>query len=89
MTTSWAETQQIEGYLLGTASGEERALFAARLLLEPQLKAKTSRQELAYAVINEYGRQKLREEIEEVSRRLFTANKHQAFRRMILGLFRQ
>jgi len=89
MTTSWAETQQIEKYLLGTVSGEERALFAARLLLEPELKANTSRQELAYAVIHEYGRQKLRQEIEEVSRMLFTTSKYQSFARMILGIFRK
>lgn len=89
MTTSWLETQQIESYLLGTASGEDRALFAARLLLEPELKANTSRQESAYAVINEYGRQKLRQEIEEVSRILFTTTKYQAFSRMILGIFRK
>ena len=89
MTTSWAETQQIEAYLLGTASGEERALFAARLILEPELKAKTRRQESAYAVIQEYGRQKLRQEIEEVSRVLFNSTKYQAFNRMILGIFKK
>ncbi len=78
---------QIESYLLGDTQGGDRVLFEARLILEPDLKTGTHWQKETYAYVNQYGRQKLREEIDLVEKTIFTAEKHKTFRQKILRLF--
>ena len=87
MKTSWNDAQAIADYVLVTGSGEDRTLFEARLILEPELKDSLQSQRAAYNVAAEYGRVKLREEITQVAFELFTAKKHSGFRRMIFSIF--
>lgn len=87
MKTSWNDTVLIEQYLSGNLNNEDKALFEARLLLEPQLAESLKWQQKTYAVTKQYGRQKLRDEIEQVSHHIFTANKYINFRNKVLSLF--
>lgn len=87
MTTSWNETQQIEAVILGTASPGEALLFEARLMLDNELAEKVIWQNKAYHIVKEYGRMKLKAEIETVHQQLFTQPQHMSFSQKIRQLF--
>lgn len=89
MKTSWNEMQLIEDYLLGTCTGGDRAVFCARRMLEPELNESTQWQGAAYTIVYNYGREKLREDINQVAQQLFSAKQHKPFRQMILRIFRK
>ena len=89
MMTSWNETQQIETYLQGSAEPTEQLLFNARLLLDNALADKVIAQRKTYTVIQQYGRQQLKQEIEAVQQILFTSPKHNRFRDKIKRLFKK
>lgn len=86
MKTSWNELRLIEDYLLADRA-EDKVLFEARLILQPDLKASVHWQQKTYLMIHKYGRQQLRKEIEEVHQKLFTLPEHLSFRRKIMKIF--
>lgn len=88
MTTSWNETQLIEAYLHRQLRPEDALLFEARLLVEPDLQQKTTAQKRTYALIRQYTRKQLKQEIEAVHRQLFSEPKYRSFREKVLQLFR-
>ncbi len=81
------ELQQLEEHLFNTAAPEEALLTQARLLLSPELRENLHWQQHAYAVIQQYGRQQLKAELEAVHQKLFTQPEHTSFRQKILRLF--
>ena len=83
MRTSLNEIREIEEHLLKQHSPEEDLLFQARLILYPSLKEKVLWQQKVYELVRAYGRKKLREEIEEVHQKLFSAPEHKSFREKI------
>ncbi len=85
--TSWNETQQIEAHLYGLADTGTALVFEARLLLEPELADKLVWQQKTYAVIQQYGRRQLKQEIEAVHQQLFTQPQHLTFSQKIRLLF--
>lgn len=85
MKTFMNETQEIEVYLLGQAN----PVLEARLLLDKNLQQKVQAQQKTYALVQEYGRKKLRAEIEQVHQQLFTQNEHLSFRKKILEFFKR
>ncbi|HMI05775.1 MAG TPA: hypothetical protein VK541_25025 [Pedobacter sp.] len=88
MKTSSNETRLIEAHLLGKTPAEERLLFEARLILQPDLKQNMYWQQKTYHLVQLYGRQQLKKEIEQVHQALFSpATPHQSFRQKILKLF--
>lgn len=87
MKTSWNEMQRIEDHLLAVSDGGERAVFNARLLVDPELGESLRWQQATYTVVHEYGRRKLREEIAQVAQQLFSARQHEPFRQKILRIF--
>jgi len=87
MTTSWNETQQIEAIIMGTASPDETLLFEARLMLDNQFAEKVMWQNKAYHIVKQYGRMKLKAEIETVHQQLFTRPQHMGFSQKIRQLF--
>lgn len=87
MKISWNETQQIEAFINGTADPGDAILFEAKLLLDNELAEKLRWQKKAYQVVKQYGRQKLREEIETVHQHLFTGHQHLTFSQKIRLLF--
>ena len=87
MRTSLNEIQQIDDYLLQYAGKADRALFEARLILQPALQENLQWQQKTYDIIKQYSRRRLKAEIESVHQQLFTEPEHISFRRKILGIF--
>jgi len=87
MKTSWSEWQWREDCLLGNASGEERALFEAKRLVDPEFNESIRWQQATYAVIRAYGRAELRAELKQVHQRLFADPAHRSFVEKIKSLF--
>ncbi|MEC3881757.1 hypothetical protein [Parapedobacter sp. 10938] len=87
MKTSWSEWQWREDCLLGGASGEQRALFNAKLLLDTEFRDAVYWQRATYHVIRDYNRVQLREELRQVHQRLFADPAHRTFAQKIKALF--
>jgi hypothetical protein len=87
MRTSLNDIQQIDDYLLQYAGKADRALFEARLLLQPALQENLAWQQKTYDIIKQYSRRRLKAEIESVHQLLFTEPEHIPFRRKIMALF--
>lgn len=87
MKTSWNELRLTEDYLLSRLPGQERALFEARLILEPALKNGLYWQQKTSELVRAYGREQLRKEIEQVQQQLFTAPEYASFARRIRSFF--
>ena len=88
MRTSLNEIEQIEKYLLGGLKSEDRLLFQAELLLNPQKAENVYWQQKTYQLIQAYGRKQLKQEIEAVHQKLFTQPARQNFRQKVLALFK-
>ncbi len=89
MKTLWNETRQIEEYLSGKANTGDALLFEAQLILDPALRDKVLWQGKTHAIINNYGRAQLKNEIEAVHQKLFTDSEHLSFRQKIRRLFKK
>ncbi|WP_205511378.1 hypothetical protein [Longitalea arenae] len=87
MRTSLNDIKQIDDYLLKYAGEADRALFEARLILQPALQEQLLWQQKTYAIIRQYCRRQLKAEIESVHQQLFTEPEHSSFRRKIMSLF--
>jgi hypothetical protein len=87
MRTSLNDIQQIDDYLLRYAGEADRALFEARLILQPALRESLLWQQKTYAIVRQYSRSQLKAEIETVHQHLFTEPEHIPFRRKIMALF--
>jgi len=87
MRTSLNDIQQIDDYLLRYAGEADRALFEARLILQPALRESLLWQQKTYAIVRQYSRRQLKAEIETVHQHLFTEPEHISFRRKIMALF--
>ena len=87
MRTSLLETEQIEAHLMRLTEPGDALVFEARILLEPELRDKMQWQEKTYCIIRQYGRNQLRQEIENVHQKLFHEEQHQSFRQKIMRLF--
>jgi hypothetical protein len=87
MRTSLNDIQQIDDYLLRYAGEADRALFEARLILQPALRESLLWQQKTYAIVRQYSRRQLKAEIETVHQHLFTEPEHIPFRRKIMALF--
>ncbi|MGZ3750833.1 MAG: hypothetical protein ACXVB0_15640 [Mucilaginibacter sp.] len=87
MRTSLIETEQIEAHLLQLSKPGDALVFEARLLLEPELYEKLQWQKEAYRMVQLYGRQQLKKEIEAVHQQLFNQPEHISFSQKIRRLF--
>lgn len=87
MKTSLNELRWIERHLLSGFEDEESCLFEAKLILQPELKEQVYWQHKTYQVVQEYGRQQLKAEIEKIHQALFHTAEHQPFRRRVMRLF--
>jgi hypothetical protein len=81
------DIQQIDDYLLQYAGIADRALFEARLILQPALQENLLWQQNTYDIIKQYSRRQLKAEIESVHQHLFTEPEHTSFRRRIMSIF--
>ncbi|HYG38099.1 MAG TPA: hypothetical protein VD908_05745 [Cytophagales bacterium] len=87
MRTSLNDIKQIEAHLLSKMSNEDALLFEAQLLLDNQLKENLLWQQKTYALVKLYGRNKLKEELEQVHQQIF--NTQPTFRTRILSFFKK
>ena len=87
MRTSLNDIQQIDDYLLQYAGKTDRALFEARLILQPALQENLLWQQKTYDIIRQHSRRRLKAEIESVHQHLFTEPEHISFRLKIQRIF--
>jgi len=87
MRTSLNEIKLIDGYIFNSNPTEDALLFDALLILNPELPGQIMWQKKTHAIVQQYGRRKIRAEIEAVHQQLFSTTEHQSFRRRILSLF--
>ena len=87
MRTSLTDIQNIEAYLLQQAAPGDRLLFEAKLMVQPELAKNVQLQQETYQFVKQYGRKKIREEIEAVHQKLFSEPQYKSFREKIASLF--
>jgi hypothetical protein len=88
MRTSLNEVKQLENWLLKQGDPQERLLTEVKILTNTEWKDKADHQRMAYQLVYQYGRAKLREEIRDVEYRLFNAPKHKTFQDRIRSIFK-
>jgi hypothetical protein len=81
------EIQLIDEHMSGHQPTENRLLFDALLIINPELSNNVLLQKRAHTLVQQYGRKQLKAEIENVHRQLFSSPEHQSFRQKILNLF--
>ncbi|QDH78941.1 hypothetical protein FKX85_07775 [Echinicola soli] len=89
MRTSLREIKELENFIMGVPSPEERLLVEAKVQLDTSMTQKIRCQKSAYQLVRDYGREKLREEIRKVEFELFDTPRHQGFRKRIVNLFKR
>jgi len=87
MKTLWNETARIEAYIFGSYGIADSLVFKANLLLDPDLAEKVSYQNKTYTIIQKYGREQVKIEIDLIHQKLFTLPEHSSFRQKIKQLF--
>ena len=87
MKTSWKKTKRWDEYLHRRARPEEALLTEAELIVDSDLRETLRWQQRTYALVQQYGRQQLRREIQAAQDQLFSRPEHRSFREMILRLF--
>jgi hypothetical protein len=87
MRTSLNEIKLIDDHLLGTSAPGDALLFDAMVILDNTLPEKVEWQKNAHTLVQQYGRKKLKAEIEAVHQKLFKESLHQPFAQKILRLF--
>jgi len=87
MRTSLDEIRVLEQYIFHQQAPEERLLIEAKAHLDKELAMKVQRQQRAYLLIQNYGREQLKAEIAHVQDQLFTQSKYRRFKEMIVNLF--
>jgi len=88
MRTSLNNIKVIEEYLNGGLAAGDALLFEANMLLNGDLVADVNDQQNTYAIIKQYGRRQLKEEIIAVQQKLAAAPQHQGFIQHIANLFK-
>ncbi len=87
MTTSLNNTKLIEKYIDGSLPAGDRLLCEIKIMLNPNLKTDVFYQKNTRHFIKMYHRQKRREEIEAIHRKLFSDPGKKYFQRAIQKLF--
>lgn len=67
---------------------EYRTLLQAKRILEPELTDQINWQLASYKAVKDYGRQLLKNEIQQVEEELFSDPVHQSFRQKIHSFFK-
>ena len=87
MRTSLNEIQRIEDHLFRQLKGDEELLFQVNLILDRKLDENVKFQQKSYHLVRQYGRKRLKEELEVVHQKLFSEDEHRSFRQKVLSLF--
>lgn len=87
MRTSLNEIKEIDDHVLGQVAPDEALLFEAKLIINPSLKYKVMWHKQTLTLVQQYGRNSLKAEIETVHQKLFSLPEHEDFRQKIMRLF--
>jgi hypothetical protein len=87
MRTSLNEIKLIDEHLFNNGTPENGLLFDAMRIINPELSTQIMWQKKTHAVVQQYGRKKLKAEIEAVHQQLFTEPVHQSFRKRVMKFF--
>jgi hypothetical protein len=87
MRTSLNNIAQTEAHLLNKLQPGDALLFDARLLLDTHLQTDVSAQKQVYTLVQQYGRRRLKQEIEAVHQQLFNQPEHLSFKQKIARIF--
>jgi len=88
MRTSLIEIREIDRYLNNEMSISEKLVFESRLQIDEMLKENLNNQVKANAVIKEFGRQKLLQDILVIEERLFSESKFKTFQSKVYSIFK-
>ncbi|MET1053785.1 MAG: hypothetical protein ABWY16_00615 [Pedobacter sp.] len=80
--------KEIEEYLMGQMAPEDTLLFEVDMLLDNEFSDDVQLQQITYAIVRKYGRQKIKAEIIAVQENLKKAQKHKGFMQRITNLFK-
>jgi hypothetical protein len=89
MRTSLNNIKEIDDHVLGVAAPQNGLLFEAKMILNPELRLDVAWHRQTLTLVQQYGRQQLRADIEAVHQQLFTQPEHQSFRQTILRFFKR
>lgn len=87
MRKSLHEIQEVENYIFGRMSVQEHQEFNMQLLVNPHLQEAVDVQKASYTLIKAYGRKKLKAELDDVHKKLFTHPEKKWFRKLIKNIF--
>ena len=87
MRTSLNEIKLIDDHLFGTSAPGDTLLFDAMLILDATFPEKVEWQNNTHTFVQQYGRKKLKAEVEAVHQKLFSESLHQQFTQKIRKLF--
>lgn len=88
MMTSENKTKLIESYLNGSLSPLETILFESKLALNPGLREDLFYQKKSYQILKAYHREKQKEELETLHKKLFKDPLKRKFQQRIYHLFK-
>jgi len=88
MRTSLNEIRKIENFLDGKLNSEESIAFQTELFTDAVLKLNVYVQQKVYSILRLYHRKKLKEEIENVHRRIFEDENNIVFQQSIFQLLK-
>lgn len=80
MRISLNDIAQIEAYLEGKLTPQAGLFFHAKMLISPDLAAKTRFQKRLYDIVRMFGRKQLKKELEEIHHELLNHPEKKAFR---------
>jgi len=89
MRTSLNNIKAIDDYLLDNMHPGDALLFEANMLLNNDLVNDMEHQQNTYAVIRQYSRKKIKDEIVAVQKIVATAPQHRGFIHRIANLFKK
>lgn len=88
MRTSLIEIREIERWIEGRLDKKERLLFEAKLIVDKNLKTKVDLQKGVFNLVRIYGRERLRDEVKQVEKRLLTNKDNILFQQQIYSIFK-
>lgn len=89
MRTSLNNIKAIDDYHFGRMTPGDALLFEANILLNKDMNNDIQHQQRTYAIIRQYSRQKIKEEIVAVQNVFTTAPQHRSFMQRIANLFKK
>jgi hypothetical protein len=89
MRTSLNNIKEVDDHLLGLSAPQDSLLFEAKMILNPELPLNVMWHKQTLNLVQQYGREQLRADIEAVHNQLFTRPEHRSFRQNILRFFKR